>query len=50
MKKNPPKNFKVLVIDKGRCVETSKPATFTEPTYIVDDIAHYCVANMPGGV
>ena len=31
------------------CVETSKPTTHANPTYIVDDI-HYCVANMPGGV
>ena len=37
-------------IDQGGCVETSKPTTFAEPTYIVDDIVHYCVANMPGGV
>ena len=39
-----------VAIDQGGCVETSKPTTFAEPTYIVDDIVHYCVANMPGGV
>ncbi|MEL6868846.1 MAG: alanine dehydrogenase [Pseudomonadota bacterium] len=37
-------------IDQGGCFETSKPTTHDEPTYIVDDIVHYCVANMPGGV
>ena len=56
MLKNMIKNMKrgsVIVdvaIDQGGCVETSKPTTFAEPTYIVDDIVHYCVANMPGGV
>ena len=39
-----------VAIDQGGCVETSKPITHAEPTYIVDDIVHYCVANMPGGV
>ena len=39
-----------VAIDQGGCVETSKPTTHAEPTYIVDDIVHYCVANMPGGV
>ena len=39
-----------VAIDQGGCVETSKPTTFAEPTFIVDDIVHYCVANMPGGV
>ena len=39
-----------VAIDQGGCVETSKPTTFADPTYIVDDIVHYCVANMPGGV
>ena len=39
-----------VAIDQGGCVETSKPTTFANPTYIVDDIIHYCVANMPGGV
>ena len=39
-----------VAIDQGGCVETSKPTTHATPTYIVDDIVHYCVANMPGGV
>ena len=39
-----------VAIDQGGCVETSKPTTHAEPTYIIDDIVHYCVANMPGGV
>ena len=39
-----------VAIDQGGCVETSKPTTYSNPTYIVDDVVHYCVANMPGGV
>ena len=39
-----------VAIDQGGCVETSKPTTHAQPTYIVDDVVHYCVANMPGGV
>ena len=39
-----------VAIDQGGCFETSKPTTHAEPTYIVDDVVHYCVANMPGGV
>ena len=39
-----------VAIDQGGCVETSKPTTHAEPTYVVDDVVHYCVANMPGGV
>ena len=39
-----------VAIDQGGCVETSKPTTHADPTYIIDDIVHYCVANMPGGV
>ena len=39
-----------VAIDQGGCVETSKPTTHAEPTYIVDDIVHYCVANMPGAL
>ena len=39
-----------VAIDQGGCVETSKPTTHGDPTYIVDDVVHYCVANMPGGV
>jgi alanine dehydrogenase len=39
-----------IAIDQGGCFETSKPTTHDDPTYVVDDIIHYCVANMPGGV
>ena len=39
-----------VAIDQGGCVETSKPTTHANPTYTVDDIVHYCVTNMPGGV
>ena len=39
-----------VAIDQGGCVETSRPTTHANPTYIVDDVVHYCVANMPGGV
>jgi len=37
-------------IDQGGCFETSKPTTHSEPTYVVDGVVHYCVANMPGAV
>lgn len=37
-------------IDQGGCVETSRPTTHAEPTYVVDSVVHYCVANMPGAV
>ena len=39
-----------VAIDQGGCFETSKPTTHAEPTYEVDGIVHYCVANMPGAV
>ena len=39
-----------VAIDQGGCFETSKPTTHEKPTYIVDDVVHYCVANMPGAV
>ncbi|MGK0500183.1 MAG: alanine dehydrogenase [Oceanicoccus sp.] len=39
-----------VAIDQGGCFETSKATTHADPTYVVDDIIHYCVANMPGGV
>ncbi len=35
-------------IDQGGCFETSRPTTHAEPTYVIDDVVHYCVANMPG--
>jgi len=39
-----------ISIDQGGCFETSKPTTHSEPTFVVDGIVHYCVANMPGAV
>ena len=37
-------------IDQGGCAETSRPTTHSQPTYVVDGVVHYCVANMPGAV
>ncbi len=39
-----------VAVDQGGCIETCKPTTHDNPTYIVDDVVHYCVANMPGAV
>lgn len=39
-----------VAIDQGGCFETSKPTTHDDPIYIIDDVVHYCVANMPGAV
>lgn len=39
-----------VAIDQGGCFETSKATTHQDPTYVVDEVVHYCVANMPGGV
>jgi alanine dehydrogenase len=39
-----------VAVDQGGCVETARPTTHSDPTFIVDDIVHYCVANMPGAV
>ena len=39
-----------VAIDQGGCCETSHPTTHQDPTFIVDDVVHYCVANMPGAV
>jgi alanine dehydrogenase len=39
-----------VAIDQGGCFETSRPTTHSDPTYVVDGITHYCVANMPGAV
>jgi len=39
-----------ISIDQGGCFETSRPTTHAEPTYVVDDVIHYCVTNMPGAV
>jgi alanine dehydrogenase len=47
------KNGSVIVdvaIDQGGCCETSRPTTHDEPTYMIENVVHYCVANMPGGV
>src|SRR5450631_2902219 len=42
--------FVDVAIDQGGCAETSKATTHANPTYVVDNVIHYCVANMPGGV
>jgi alanine dehydrogenase len=39
-----------VAIDQGGCVETARPTTHSDPVFVVDDVIHYCVANMPGGV
>jgi alanine dehydrogenase len=39
-----------VAVDQGGCVETTRPTTHADPTYVVDNIVHYCVANMPGAV
>ena len=39
-----------IAIDQGGCLETSRPTTHADPTYVVDDVVHYCVTNMPGAV
>ena len=39
-----------VAIDQGGCIETSRPTTHRQPTYVVDDVVHYCVTNMPGAV
>jgi alanine dehydrogenase len=39
-----------VAIDQGGCFETSKPTTHEDPTYVIDGVLHYCVANMPGAV
>jgi len=39
-----------ISIDQGGCFETSRPTTHAEPTYVVDEVVHYCVTNMPGAV
>ena len=39
-----------VCVDQGGCTETSRPTTHSEPTYIIDEIVHYCVTNMPGAV
>src|SRR2546430_6934705 len=47
------KNGSVIVdvaIDQGGCIETSRPTTHQNPTYVVEGVVHYCVTNMPGAV
>jgi alanine dehydrogenase len=39
-----------VAVDQGGCIETSKPTTHSKPTFVIDGIVHYCVANMPGAV
>lgn len=39
-----------VAVDQGGCIETCKPTTHDNPTFVIDDIVHYCVANMPGAV
>jgi len=39
-----------VAVDQGGCVETSRPTTHEDPVFIIDDVVHYCVANMPGAV
>lgn len=39
-----------VAVDQGGCFETTKPTTHSEPTYVIDEVIHYCVANMPGAV
>ncbi len=39
-----------VAVDQGGCIETTRPTTHDDPVFVVDDVVHYCVANMPGGV
>ena len=39
-----------VAVDQGGCVETARPTTHSAPTFVVDGVVHYCVANMPGAV
>jgi alanine dehydrogenase len=39
-----------VAVDQGGCIETTKATTHEDPTYVIDDVVHYCVANMPGAV
>jgi alanine dehydrogenase len=51
LKRMPPGSVIIdVAIDQGGCIETSKPTTHSKPTYIVHDVLHYCVTNMPGAV
>jgi alanine dehydrogenase len=51
LKRMPPGSVIIdVAIDQGGCIESSKPTTHSKPTYIVHDVLHYCVTNMPGAV
>src|SRR5437016_3828242 len=51
IKRMPPGSVIIdVAIDQGGCIETSRPTTHSKPTYMVDDVVHYCVTNMPGAV
>jgi alanine dehydrogenase len=51
LKRMPPGSVIIdVAIDQGGCIETSKPTTHNKPTYMVHDVLHYCVTNMPGAV
>ena len=39
-----------VAIDQGGCIATSRPTSHAEPTFVIDDVVHYCVTNMPGAV
>ena len=39
-----------VAVDQGGCIETSRPTTHSDPTYVLHDVVHYCVGNMPGAV
>jgi alanine dehydrogenase len=39
-----------VAVDQGGCIETTRPTTHANPTYVIDEVVHYCVANMPGAV
>jgi alanine dehydrogenase len=51
LKRMPPRSVIIdVAIDQGGCVETSRPTTHSHPTYMEDEVVHYCVTNMPGAV
>jgi alanine dehydrogenase len=51
LKRMPPRAVIIdVAIDQGGCIETSRPTTHSQPTYLVNDVVHYCVTNMPGAV
>ncbi|HEV3202963.1 MAG TPA: alanine dehydrogenase [Gemmataceae bacterium] len=51
LKRMPPRAVIIdVAIDQGGCIETSRPTTHSQPTYMIDEVIHYCVTNMPGAV